>query len=154
LQQAGIGVIFFREYQPQRGREKVAQSFKISTTLPATAKQIYRAWLSGKEHTAFTGNAAEAEQKVGARFTAFGDYIEGTNLQLYLNKKIVQAWRTTKFPSGSEDSRIEITLEEIQGGTRLTLTHNNIPDGQADSYKDGWKKFYFQPMKKYFATQK
>jgi activator of HSP90 ATPase len=132
----------------------MAQSFKISTTLPATAKQIYKAWLNAEEHAAFTGKAAEAEQRVGGRFTAFGNYIEGTNLKLHLNKKIVQAWRTTEFPAGSEDSTIEIALEEVKGGTKLTLTHTNIPDGQADSYKDGWKKLYFKPMKEYFGKKK
>lgn len=132
----------------------MSQSFKISTTLPANARQIYRAWLSGKEHAAFTGDAAEVDPKVGGRFTAFSDYIEGTNLELQPNKKIVQAWRTTEFPAGSEDSRLEVTLEEMKTGTRLTLTHSNIPDGQGDSYKDGWKKFYFKPMKEYFGKKK
>lgn len=132
----------------------MSQSFKISTTLPATAKQVYRAWLSGKEHAAFTGEAAEVDPKVGGRFTAFGDYIEGTNLELQPNKKIVQTWRTTEFPAGSEDSKLEVTLENIDRGTKLTLAHSNIPDGQADSYKDGWRKFYFKPMKKYFGMKK
>ena len=132
----------------------MAQSFKISTTLPATAKEIYKAWLSSEEHTAFTGNAAEVDLRVGGRFTAFGNYIEGTNAKLYLNKKIVQTWRTTEFPAGSEDSILEISLEEMKTGTKLTLTHSNIPDGQADSYKDGWKKFYFRPMKEYFGKKR
>jgi activator of HSP90 ATPase len=131
----------------------MSQSFKISTTLPATAKQVYRAWLSGREHAAFTGEAAEVDPKVGGRFTAFGDYIEGTNLELQPNKKIVQAWRTTEFPAGSEASRLEVTLENMDRGTKLTLAHSNIPDGQADSYKDGWRKFYFKPMKKYFTEK-
>ncbi|HUI29978.1 MAG TPA: SRPBCC family protein [Candidatus Acidoferrales bacterium] len=132
----------------------MAQSFKISTTLPATAKRIYSAWLSGKEHAAFTGERARVDPKVGGRFTAFGDYIKGTNLELQPNKKIVQAWRTTEFPADGEDSRLEVTLERVDGGTKLTLTHSNIPDGQADSYKDGWKKFYFKPMKEYFGAKK
>lgn len=131
----------------------MAQSFKISTTLPATPTQIYKAWLSGEEHTAFTGEAAEVDLRVGGHFKAFGNYIEGTNVKLHLNKKIIQAWRTTEFPAGSEDSTLEIVLEEVKGGTKLTLTHSNIPDGQADSYKDGWKKFYFKPMKEYFGKK-
>ncbi len=131
----------------------MAQSFKISVTLPATAKQVYKAWLSGKEHTAFTGETAKVDAKVGGRFTAFGDYIEGTNIELQPNRKIVQAWRTTEFPADAEDSVLELTTEEIKGGTKLTLSHSNIPDGQADSYKEGWKKFYFQPMKRYFKIK-
>jgi len=26
-----------------------------------------------------------------------------------------------------------------------------IPDGQGENYKQGWKDFYFKPMKKYFS---
>ena len=130
------------------------QSFKISTALPATPKQVYKAWLSSEEHTAFTGEAAEVDPKVGGRFVAFGDYIKGTNLELRPNKKIIQAWRTTEFSADHKDSRLEITLEEIKGGTKLTLSHTAIPDGRADSYRDGWKNFYFKPMKKYFSSKK
>jgi activator of HSP90 ATPase len=63
----------------------------------------------------------------------------------------VQAWRTTEFPKGSPDSRVEIILETIDGGTKLTLLHSNIPEGQADDYKKGWQEFYFDPMKEYFG---
>lgn len=130
------------------------ESFKISTTLPATPKQVYKAWLSSKEHSAFTGDKAKASAKVGGKFTAFSGYIEGKNLELKPNKLIVQAWRTTEFPDGSEDSKLELTLEEVKGGTKLTLAQSKIPKGQGLRYEEGWKEFYFQPMKKYFAGEK
>ncbi|MBI3740016.1 MAG: SRPBCC domain-containing protein, partial [Chloroflexi bacterium] len=65
--------------------------------------------------------------------------------------RFVQAWRTTEFPEDSPDSRVEVLLEAVKGGTKLTLKHTNIPEGQADSYKKGWEEFYFEPMKKYFG---
>jgi activator of HSP90 ATPase len=34
--------------------------------------------------------------------------------------------------------------------TKITLIHTNLPKGTASSYKDGWKEYYFEPMKKYF----
>ncbi len=131
----------------------MTESFRISTTITATPRQIYKAWLSSKEHTAFTGDKAVIDPKVGGHFTAFGDYIEGTNVELKPNERIVQAWRTTEFPANAEDSRLEVILAETTGGTRFTLKHSKIPKGQGDSYKDGWKKFYFEPMKEYFASK-
>jgi len=47
-----------------------------------------------------------------------------------------------------------VLLEEASGGTRITLVHNEIPEGQGQQYKDGWRDFYFKPMKKYFAGKK
>jgi activator of HSP90 ATPase len=35
-------------------------------------------------------------------------------------------------------------------GTRVTIIHSEIPAGQGEGYKKGWKDFYFKPMKKYF----
>jgi uncharacterized protein YndB with AHSA1/START domain len=138
---------------PKRRRE-IMDSFKISTTLPAKPKEVYKAWLNSKEHAEFTGDKAVIDPKVGGRFNAFGDYIEGKNLELKPGKLIVQAWRTNEFPNDSEDSKLELTLEEVAGGTKLTLKHSNIPEGHGTRYRDGWKEFYFSPMKKYFAEKK
>jgi len=129
-------------------------SFKISTTLPAKPRDVYKAWLSSIEHTAFSGEKAVIDAKVGGRFKAFGDYIEGKNLELKPGKLIIQSWRTTEFADSSDDSRLELNFEEVAGGTKLTLSHSNIPVGQGVRYKDGWREFYFSPMKKYFAGKK
>jgi len=132
----------------------MAESIKMSTTVPASPKQVYEAWLDAKEHSAFTGEKATGSAKVGGKFTAFGDYIEGKNLELKPHKLIVQAWRTSEFPAGTDDSKLELWFEEVKGGTKLTLAHSNIPDGQSARYKDGWKEYYFEPLKKYFSGQK
>ncbi|MFZ1081972.1 MAG: SRPBCC domain-containing protein [Candidatus Kryptoniota bacterium] len=129
------------------------ESIKISVTLPASPKQVYDAWLSSKEHSAFTGEKATGNAKMGSKFTAFGDYIEGKNIELKPHKLIVQAWRTTEFPADSGDSKLKLTLEEVKGGTTLTLAQSNIPKGQGSRYKDGWKEHYFEKMKKYFSEQ-
>ena len=64
--------------------------------------------------------------------------------------RIVQAWRTGEFAESDPDSRLEIRLEAVGEGTRLTLEHSNIPSGQAESYKAGWEEWYFAPMREYF----
>jgi activator of HSP90 ATPase len=63
----------------------------------------------------------------------------------------VQAWRTTEFPADSPDSRVEIMLAAVNGGTRLTLKHGDIPAGQGASYESGWVENYFEPMRVYFS---
>ncbi len=126
------------------------ESLTISTILPATVKQIYTAWLSSKGHTAMTGSKATCSATVGKTFTAWDGYIEGKNLELGPNKRIVQSWRTSEFPEDAKDSRVEILLEKVKNGTKITLHHTNIPKGQKQQYKDGWEEYYFSPMKDYF----
>ena len=129
------------------------ESFEVSAVLPASPQQLYLAWLSSDEHTAFTGGGAEVDPRVGGRFTAWDGYIEGKTLELEPHRRIVQTWRTAEFPEGSEDSRLEVRLEEADGGTKITLVHTNIPDGQGEDYRHGWLGNYFDPMQEYFSGQ-
>ena len=128
--------------------------FKVSSVIPASPMAIYDAWLNSKLHGAMTGGGkAKASTKVGAPFTSFDGYSYGANLELVPGKRIVQSWRSTDFAAADPDSTIEVTLSAVPGGTRLYLLHAGIPEGQ-DDYKEGWKEFYFGPMKAYFGSLK
>jgi activator of HSP90 ATPase len=132
--------------------------FTISETFHASAKEIYKAWLTTKGHTAMTGSPAKVDAAIKGSFTAWDGYIWGIFLEFEENKRIVQAWRTGEFPEEAEDSHVEILLEEIASTgerrlatTKVTLIHTNIPEGQAQNYMQGWEDFYFKPMKEYFG---
>ncbi|AXT18989.1 hypothetical protein D7030_14850 [Flavobacteriaceae bacterium AU392] len=129
--------------------------FTLKTTIKATAKQIYKAWLSTQGHTKMTGGVAFISDKVGDSFTAWGDHIKGKNLVLEPYHKIVQSWRGSDFKNTDEDSQIEIILNEIEAETELTLNHTNTPeDKDSEHYVEGWKRHYFEPMKAYFEFKK
>ncbi len=127
------------------------ESLKLSITLPVKAEKLYKAWLSGKEHSLFTGAEAKAGAKVNAKHSAWDGYIWGKNLELKAGKKIVQSWRTSEFPEDAPDSTVEITFEEKAGKTKLSLYHHGLQKGDAKKYTQGWKDFYFTPMKSYFG---
>lgn len=124
--------------------------FILSEVITAKPAEIYKAWLSSAGHTAMTGSPAKVDGKVGGQFSAWDGYIFGKTLELTPNQRIVQAWRTTEFPDEAADSHIEVLLEEVADGTRITLTHRDMPEDQVDSYRQGWEDFYFKPMKEYF----
>lgn len=123
---------------------------KLDITLPASPQEIYDAWMSSEGHTAMTGSAAEVDPKVGGLFTAWEGYISGKNLELEPYRRFVQSWRTTEFPKDAPDSKIEVLLEAVKKGTKLTLIHTEMPEGSAEEYRKGWEDFYFKPMKDYF----
>jgi uncharacterized protein YndB with AHSA1/START domain len=81
----------------------MAFAFTLTDIIPATPGQIYDAWLDSRGHTAMTGSAAEAAATKGATFTAWGGYISGRNLMLEPERRIVQAWRTTRFTTNDSD---------------------------------------------------
>ena len=64
------------------------ESLQISTLLPAPPRDVYRAWLSSREHGAFTHSQASVDPRVGGRHTAWGDYITGTSLSLGPDRRL------------------------------------------------------------------
>jgi activator of HSP90 ATPase len=129
----------------------MALSFTVSDVIPAGKEAVYNAWLDGEKHAKMTNtSAAIGSTKVGGEFMAHDGYITGKNRELIPYTKIVQSWRTTEFSDNEEDSVIEVTFEDKDGGTLVTLTHSNIPEG-GEHYESGWKTQYFKPMKVYFG---
>ena len=123
--------------------------FTVSTNIKATAKQIYKSWLSTQRHTKMTGGTAFVSDKIGDKFTVWDGYINGKNLVLEPYGRIVQSWRSTNFEDYEEDSQIEVMLSENEEETTITLKHTNVPES-GDHYIKGWDEHYFVPMKRYF----
>jgi len=126
-------------------------AFTLTTTIPASAQDIYDAWLNSLAHSEMTGGQASMSDEIDAEVSAWDGYITGRNLELVPGERIVQSWRTTQFTDEHEDSIITMTLEGVEDGTVLTLVHSNVPDEQTSYEQGGWQEYYFEPMKEYFA---
>ena len=127
--------------------------YRLTVIIPAAAREIYDAWLDSLAHSEMTGGRANMSAELGAEFSAWDGYITGRNLELVPGERIVQSWRTTKFPEDHEDSTITVTLEESDDGTLLTLWHSNVPEGHLGYEQGGWQKSYFEPMIAYFSGE-
>src|SRR5215468_7948196 len=70
--------------------------FSVSDLIPASAQDIYDAWLSSSGHEKITGGQkAQISAQEGAAFTVWNGYITGRNLKLEPGRRIIQSWRTT-----------------------------------------------------------
>jgi uncharacterized protein YndB with AHSA1/START domain len=128
--------------------------FTLTSLMPASAQEVYEAWLHSLAHSQMTGGEAKMSGEIGADVSAWDGYISGRILQLVPHARIVQSWRTTKFTAEHEDSVVTLSLEENDEGTLLTLVHSNVPDGQTSYEQGGWESHYFVPMRAYFAKRK
>lgn len=124
-----------------------AKSIRQTVTFKAKPHDVYEALMDSKKHAKFSGAPASISREVGGKFTAYGDYIEGTNLQLKKDKKIVQEWRGSDWKKGLI-SKVIYNLSPVKGGTRLTFYQSGVPGGQYESIKKGWLDFYWTPLKK------
>src|SRR6516162_8766005 len=94
-------------------------AFTLTTTIPASAQDIYDAWLNSLAHSEMTGGQASMSDEIDAEVSAWDGYITGRNLELVPGERIVQSWRTTQFTDEHEDSIITMTLEGVEDGQCL-----------------------------------
>ena len=107
------------------------KTIRQTVHISAKPQEVYEVFVDAKKHGELTGE----------------------NMELVKGKKIVQKWRGNDWPEGNF-SDLTITLEVARGGTKLTLTQENIPDDKADEIDDGWYEYYWKPMNEYFAKGK
>jgi activator of HSP90 ATPase len=90
---------------------------------------------------------------INGKFTVFDGYCHGYNIELVPERRIVQAWHFAE--DGWPDdhySTCTFLFEETGGKTKLVFLQTDVPEHNVESLKDGWKEFYWDPMKSYLKT--
>ena len=105
--------------------------------------------MDAKMHGKFTESTVKMSRKIDGAFSVFGDGLFGKNLEIIKDKKIVQAWacKLKEWPE-RHFSRVTFILKKAEGGTKLEFTQIGVPAACFRLISDGWKKFYWRPMKK------
>jgi activator of HSP90 ATPase len=113
----------------------------------ASPHDVYEMLMNATQHSHFTGASARISRKVGGAFSVYDGYATGKNLTLIKDKKIVQTWRTTEWEEGHY-STVEFLLSPSRRGCILTFTQKDVPLDQYAALQQGWKDYYWTPMKK------
>ncbi len=116
----------------------------------AAPEEVYDLIMNKEKHAAFTESAVSMSTEQNGKFNVFGGYCHGYNIELIEGKKIVQAWHFDE--DGWPDDHFSICtflFEAVGNGTKLSFTQADIPSHKADSISDGWKEYYWEPMKTY-----
>ncbi|MGD1118051.1 MAG: SRPBCC family protein [Dehalococcoidales bacterium] len=122
------------------------RTIKQSVTIKASPHDVYEALMDAKKHAKFTGGKATVSREVGGKFSVFDAYAKGVNVELVPDKKIVQSWRAEDWPEGIY-SQVTFSFKAAEGGTKLTFTQTGVPEEFADDIAQGWKDYYWGPMK-------
>jgi activator of HSP90 ATPase len=124
----------------------MSKSIRQTVTLKTSPHAVYEILMDSKKHAQFTGGEAKISRKVGGKFTIYGGDIAGENLELVPDQKIVQSWRYSDWPEGIY-SKVTFSLESVEKGTKLSFTQTGVPDDKYEDIKQGWKDYYWDPMK-------
>ncbi len=124
------------------------KTIEQTVTFDASPHDVYEALMDSEKHSQFSGAKASISREVGGSFTAYDGALSGTILELAPNAKIVLSWR------GSDDgwapghySTATFSLDEVDGGTRLTFVQTGVPEGSVEQINQGWRTYYWPKMK-------
>ncbi|WP_426241298.1 SRPBCC family protein [Nocardioides sp. LHG3406-4] len=94
--------------------------------------------------TAWMGQHAVLDARPGGGFAVdiAGHAVRGEYLEVERPHRVVVSWGvvgSADLPPGA--STVEFTLVPIRHGTRVELTHADLPDAKLDGHADGWTHF-------------
>jgi len=143
---AGLGVGSAQAQTPKTS-SAIHQEIDFNTT-PA---RLYEVLLDAKQFSAFSKDTAEIEPRAGGAFKMFGGRIEGRNVELVPNQRIVQAWRPASWPAGVY-SIVRFELVARGAGARIVLDHAGFSQDKFEGLNDGWPIRYWDPLHKYLSA--
>lgn len=122
--------------------------------LSASPTVVFEYLTDSKKHAAFTGGSAKMSAKVGASVSAFSGFATGKNIEIIPNQKIVQTWHASilGWPE-DQNSTLTITLQKVGKKTELVMVHENVPAFLKSMIANGWKEYYWNPLKEYLENQ-
>lgn len=130
--------------QTQKTGSAIHQEIDFKTT-PA---RLYEALLDAKQFSAFTKDTADVVPQAGAPFKLFGGRIEGRNVELIPNQRIVQAWRPASWPAGVY-SIVRLEFVARGAGARIVLDHAGFSEDKWEGLNSGWPLQYWDPLRRY-----
>jgi uncharacterized protein YndB with AHSA1/START domain len=120
-------------------------------TFSASPAKVYRALMDSAEHARFTGAPAEISAEAGGAFSAYGGKVQGRNVEVVPNTRIVQAWRPADWPEGVYTiARFELRGEGDK--THLVFDQDGIPSEAVAHLDGGWARMYWEPLRKYLES--
>jgi len=115
-------------------------------------QELYDMYLDSKHHGKIVDGKVKISKRVGDQFSVWGGKMGGKNLMLVPGKAIVQSWGTPK--KGEEDSVLILDFLKTKNGAQIHMVHTHLPANIAKEVEKGWKKFYWNPWKKYIKEMK
>lgn len=129
-------------------------TIKVSTTLKASPNDIFDAVTNASQMLKWSGQKGVVQQKVGGKFEMFDGWVKGSVLGFERGKLLIVTWKPAEWSKDDSPSIVTYTFNESKAGTKVSVTQTGFPNPkEAQSHKDGWSKFVFEPLNKYLLQQ-
>jgi activator of HSP90 ATPase len=117
--------------------------------IKASLSKVWDALTNPKTIEKWGAGPALMSEEVGFEFSLWGGEVYGKNLFVEElendGKKLVQEWFGGEWEI---PSIVTIILNADDHTTEILLEHRGLPQDEVDEFADGWKEYYFIPIKK------
>jgi uncharacterized protein YndB with AHSA1/START domain len=128
----------------------MADTIHQEVVFPVSPERVYEALIDSRKHAEFTGAPATISREAGGEISTHGGVIQGRNIELVPNRRIVQAWRVKDWEEGLY-SVVRYEFKPEGSNTRLVLDHTAFPDAEKSHLESGWHAQYWEPLGKYLS---
>jgi len=113
--------------------------------IDAPIEDVWKALTDPEAIERWGAGPVDMKAQRGHRFSLWGGDIYGTVIDVEPPHRLVEEWFGGPWDLPSEATFI---LAEEDGGTRLELDHDGVPDEEVEEFSAGWDEFYLGAMKR------
>ena len=113
----------------------------------APIDQVWEALTNSKVIEEWTGSSAEFDPNINGEFKLWGGDIHGFNTKVSEPTVLEEDWYSNDEEDPHHCYKVRFTLSEVSGQTTIKLIHADVPDNKFKDYADGWRDYYFNPLK-------
>jgi activator of HSP90 ATPase len=124
------------------------KTIKQNITFKAHPGELYEMIMDAKKHSQLVGGKVKMSRKINGQFDVFDGYCKGYNIELIKDIRIVQAWNFLEDGWPADHYSIcTFEFEKMGKQTKMRFTQTHVPAHKAEALKDGWKTYYWNPIK-------
>lgn len=119
---------------------------QVSVYIAATPETVFPYFTDPTRYVQWMGSLALLDPVPGGRYRVRmrdGVEVRGHFLEIDPPKRLVFTWGWTGDHAVAPGStRVEVTVDAEDGGTRVVLRHHDLPDaGQSGHHRQGWELY-------------
>ena len=119
--------------------------------IKASVESVWNALTNAELIEKWGAGPAEFQATEGGKFSLWGGDINGINNKVEKNNLLEQDWYGHDHPDRCY--KVAFKLKSSDGNTVVTLSHADVPDEEEKDFADGWKDYYFDPIKELLEKQ-
>lgn len=125
----------------------IDQTYKVNAPLA----KLWQALTDAAIIEQWGAGPATMDAREGGSFSLWGGDIHGTNTKVVANKILRQDWYGHDHPDRKYDVTFSFGGDDTTSTVRVSHT---AWDDDSHSMGDGWRDYYFEPIKKLLEQQK